>query len=151
MGDFNAKIGKDNIGKELVMGKKGLGEINEKGKLFTDFCHFNSLVIGGSVFPHQRIHKTTLISPDHQTENQIDQICIFRRSLQNVWSKMVTGKIKFMLTIYHPTAAKPGIRYNTELLRDITTKYCFQLELANKYQLLSNLIEDDATVEQMWQ
>ncbi|KAI0228799.1 hypothetical protein LSAT2_020751 [Lamellibrachia satsuma] len=46
MGDFNAKIGKDNIGKELVMEKEGLGEINENGELFTDFCHFNSLVIG---------------------------------------------------------------------------------------------------------
>ena len=40
MGDFNAKIGKDNIGKELVMGKEGLDEINENGELFTNFCHF---------------------------------------------------------------------------------------------------------------
>ena len=46
MGDFNAKIGKDNIGKELVLGKEGLREINENGELFTDFCHFNSLVMG---------------------------------------------------------------------------------------------------------
>ena len=76
MGDFNAKIGKDNIGKELVMGKEGLGEINENGELFTDYCHFNSLVTGGSVFTHKRIHKTTWISPDHQTENHIDHICI---------------------------------------------------------------------------
>ena len=68
MGDFNARIGKDNIGKELVMEKEGLGEINENRELFTDFSHFNSLVIGGSVFPHKRIHKTTWISPDHQTE-----------------------------------------------------------------------------------
>ena len=70
MGDLNANIGKDNIGKELVMGKEGFDEINENEELFTDFCHFNSLVIGGSVFPHKRIHKTTWISPDHQTEKQ---------------------------------------------------------------------------------
>ena len=162
MGDFNAKIGKDNIGKELVMGKEGVGEINKNRELFTDFCH--SLVIGGSVFPHKRIHKTTWISPDHQTENQIDHIyisSIFRRSLQDVPSKngvdvgtdhhLVTGKIKFKLKRYHPTATKQGFRYNTELLRDTTTKYSFQLELANRYQLLSNFIEDDATVEQVWQ
>ena len=35
MGDFNAKIGKDNTGKDLVMGKVGLGEMNENGELFT--------------------------------------------------------------------------------------------------------------------
>ena len=156
MGDFNAKIGKDNIEKELVMGKEGLGEINENGELFTDFCYFNILVIGGSVFPHKKIHKTTWISPDHQTENQIDHICIsstFRRSLQDVRSRrgadvgtdhhLVTRKIKFKLKRYHPMAAKPGFRYNTELLRYIKTKYIFQLELANRYQLLSNLFEDE--------
>ena len=48
------------------MGKEDLGEIYENGELFTDFCHFNSLVIGGSVFTHKRINKTTCISPDHQ-------------------------------------------------------------------------------------
>ena len=140
MGYFNAKIGKDNIGKELVMGKEGLGEINENGELFTDFCHFNILVIGGSVLPYKMIHKTTWISPHHQTENQIDHICIsntFRRSLQDVRSKrgadvgtghhLVTGKIKFKLKRYHPTAAKLGFRYNPELLTDITTKYSFQI------------------------
>ena len=139
------------------MGKEGCGEINENEELFTDFCYFNSLVIGGSVFPHKRIHKTTRISPDHQPENQTDHICS-RRSLQDVHSKrgadvgtdhhLVTGKIKFKLKRCHPKAAKPGFRYNTELFRDITTKNSFQLELAKIYKILSNLIEDDATVEQ---
>ena len=32
MGDFNAKIGNDNIGKELVMGKDGLGEISRRSR-----------------------------------------------------------------------------------------------------------------------
>ena len=97
-------------------------------------------------------------------ENQIDHIDIssaYRRSLQDVRSKrgadvgtdhhLVTGKIKFKLKGCHPTAANPGSRYNTELLKHITTMYSFQLELANRYQLLSNHIEDDATVEQVWQ
>ena len=47
----------------------------------------DKLVIGGSIYPHKRIHKATWVSPDHKTENQIDHICIskkFRRSLQDV-------------------------------------------------------------------
>ena len=41
-----------------------------------------------AAFSHTKnIHKTTWVSPDHLTENQIDHICIgkrFRRLLENV-------------------------------------------------------------------
>jgi len=87
MGDLIAKIGSDNTGREGVMGRHGEGEINSNGGLFVEMCAFNSLVIGGSIFPHQRIHKTTWVSPDHNTENQIDHIYLnkrFRRSVQDV-------------------------------------------------------------------
>ena len=56
MRDFNAKIGSDNTGREQVMGRHGEGEINANGELFVDMCGFNSMVIGGSIFPHKRIH-----------------------------------------------------------------------------------------------
>ncbi|KAJ3596328.1 hypothetical protein NHX12_002737 [Muraenolepis orangiensis] len=49
MGDFNAKIGGRNEG---VMGKHGVGKMNENGEMFVETCVNNNLVIGGSVFPH---------------------------------------------------------------------------------------------------
>ncbi|WP_353805840.1 hypothetical protein, partial [Acinetobacter baumannii] len=61
------------------MGREALGDINENGEIFTDFCAFNDLVIGGSVFPHKDIHKATWISPDGRTKNQIDFIAISRK------------------------------------------------------------------------
>ena len=75
MGDFYAKIGSDNAGREQVMGRHGDGEINASGELFVDMYAFNSMVIGSSVSPHERRHKATGVSPDHYTENQIDHIC----------------------------------------------------------------------------
>ncbi|CAH8570145.1 unnamed protein product [Schistosoma guineensis] len=72
MGDLNAKVGIDNTGYEDIMGRHGLGERNENGERFANLCAFNKLVIGGTIFPHKRIHKATWISPDHTTENQID-------------------------------------------------------------------------------
>nr|KAG5687298.1 hypothetical protein BaRGS_016899 [Batillaria attramentaria] len=50
MGDFNAKIGSDNTGYEDTMGTHGLGQMNENGERFADFCALNQLVIGGSIF-----------------------------------------------------------------------------------------------------
>ena len=70
MGDFNAKIGSDNNGYEEVMGRQGLGKMNENGKILADFYAFNYMIIGGSVFPHRRIHKATWVSPDHRKSNR---------------------------------------------------------------------------------
>ena len=53
MGDFNAKIGADNTGYDEVMGRHGLGEMNENGERFADACALNNMVIGGSVFSAQ--------------------------------------------------------------------------------------------------
>ena len=59
MGDFNAKVGSDNTGREFIMGAQGLGTRNENGELFTSFCEQTDLVIGGTVFAYRRIHKVT--------------------------------------------------------------------------------------------
>ena len=87
MGDANAKIGNENIGYENFMGQHGLGKMNDNGERLVNLCAFNNLVIGGSIFPHRRIHKATWVSPNGFTENQIDHFCIsrkFRRSMTDV-------------------------------------------------------------------
>jgi hypothetical protein len=87
IGDLNAKVGADNTNFEQVMGRHGLGTINENGERFVELCSNNNLVIGGTLFPHKRIHKVTWESPDQTTQNQIDHITInkkWRRSLLDV-------------------------------------------------------------------
>ena len=87
MGDLNAKIGRDNIGYEEVMGQYRLGVMNDNGERLADLCALNKLVLHGSLFPHRKIHKAMWLSPDQSIANQIDQFCIskkFRRSLEDV-------------------------------------------------------------------
>ena len=94
-----------------------------------------SLVIGGSVFPHKRIHKVRWIAPDHQTENQIDQIyirCTFPRSLQDIRNKLgadvgsnhhlLTSQIRLTFKNYQTIDTKPCHKYNTDLLGDQNIK-----------------------------
>ena len=61
MGDLNAKIGSDNSGYEEVMGRHGLGRMNENGEMLADFCAFNNMIIGGIArFTRQPgYHRTT--------------------------------------------------------------------------------------------
>ena len=87
LGYMDAKVGNENTGYEQVMGKHGLGTMNENGELFANFCANYNLVIGGTIFSHKKFHLSTWVSPDLKTENQIDHFCIskrFRRSLQDV-------------------------------------------------------------------
>jgi len=87
MGDFNAKIGRENTGLERVIGKHGCGEMNENGERLIDFSLECSLVVGGSLFQHKDIHKLTWKSPDGKTINQIDNLLInsrWRSSLLDV-------------------------------------------------------------------
>ena len=87
MGDFNAKVGRNNASIERIMEREELGDTNENGEELVDFCALNGLSIGGTLFPHEGVHKGTWIFPDGLTENHIDHILISRRwrtSLQDV-------------------------------------------------------------------
>ena len=154
MGDANAKVGSDNISYEEVMGKQGLGVMNDNGEIFADFCSLNDLVIGGTIFPHKDIHKATWVSPDGGTENQIDHICIsrkLRRSLQDVRvfrgadigsdHHLVIATFQLKLKRYSRNPTTKRFKFQINLLQGnkITD---FGITLKNRFQPLEHLDED---------
>ncbi|KAL5255627.1 hypothetical protein ACHWQZ_G011008 [Mnemiopsis leidyi] len=77
LGDFNARVGRDNEAHPGVIGTHSYHmESNDNGKRMLDFCAMHQLTIGGTLFEHKDIHKTTWRSPNGQTVTQIDHICI---------------------------------------------------------------------------
>ncbi|KAL5251681.1 hypothetical protein ACHWQZ_G014726 [Mnemiopsis leidyi] len=80
LGDFNARVGRDNEAHPGVIGTHSYHmESNDNGKRMLDFCAMHQLTIGGTLFEHKDIHKTTWKSPNGQTVTQIDHICISKR------------------------------------------------------------------------
>ena len=163
MGDFNAKIGNDNTGYAEVMGQHRLGDMNENGERFADWCALNNMVIGGSVFPHKKIHKATWSSPDHVTENQIDHFCInkkFRRSMEDVRVKrgadvasdhhLLVARLKLKLKRNIRATSTIRWKYNTGFLKDTQIKEEFGITLSNKFQALEALTEEADTLESKW-
>ena len=90
VGDFNAKVGREVEAFAPAIGKESLHEFsNDNGTRLTSYAITNSLIIGGTIFPHKVIHKHTWRSPDNRTRNQIDHILISRKhrnALQDVRS-----------------------------------------------------------------
>ncbi|VDP56290.1 unnamed protein product [Schistosoma margrebowiei] len=126
------------------MGRHGLGEKNENGERFANLCAFNKLVIGGTIFPHERIHKATCISPDHTTENQIDRICInkkLRRTMEEVRTRrgadiasdhhLVVSNSKLKLNM---NWTKTPHGFNTDLFRDTNKFNEFIITFNNRFQ-----------------
>ena len=74
MGDLNAKEGNNNTKREEIMGKFGIGIMNDNGERLFDFCSANGFIITGTIFPHKDIHKLTWRSPGGRTVNQVDHV-----------------------------------------------------------------------------
>ncbi|XP_059162117.1 uncharacterized protein LOC131945132 [Physella acuta] len=158
MGDMNAKIGASNEGYEICMGKEGLGEANNNGQRFREICLENGLVIGGSLFQHKEIHKSTWISPDKRTSNQIDHIAInkkWRRSMRDV--KAIRGAdvgsdhnlvlCKLQLKLKRVDRKVNHQLFDSAKLKDPTIKANFAIELKNRFSLLENLPEEDTNTQ----
>nr|KAG5713359.1 hypothetical protein BaRGS_024907 [Batillaria attramentaria] len=92
MGDFNTKIGSDNTGYEDTMVTHRLGQMKENGERFADFCALNQLVIGGSIFPHKRIHKATWRSPGHPTNCDKPSKAEIRKKIRKAIMTLRNGK-----------------------------------------------------------
>ena len=155
-GDFNAKVGREVEAYAPSIGRESLHEqSNDNGSRLASFALSNDLVIGGTIFAHKNIHKQTWKSPDNRTFNQIDHILInkkHRGALQDVRSMrgaecgsdhyMVSAKVKAKLSTNKSSPAEKIERYGVEKLLMEEKKENYQLNLSNRFQILSLLDED---------
>jgi endonuclease/exonuclease/phosphatase family metal-dependent hydrolase len=76
LGDFNAKVGKEDIFKPVI-GNESLHEAsNDKEVRVVNFATSKNLIVKSTTFPHRDIHNHTWTSPDGVTHNQIDHVLI---------------------------------------------------------------------------
>jgi hypothetical protein len=143
LGDFNAKVGRENILKPTI----GNGSLhldgNDNGVRIINFATSKNLVVKSTIFPYGNIHKYTWISPDGQTHNQIDNILINRRwhsSILEVQSfrradcdtdhYQVVRNVRERLAIKKQAAQKfDGVRFNLRKLNDLETRKQYQIEV----------------------
>jgi hypothetical protein len=69
LGDFNAKVSREDIFKSTV-GNESLHEIsNDNGVMLVNCATSKNLRVKSTMFPHHNIHKCTWTSPDGKTHN----------------------------------------------------------------------------------
>ena len=71
LGDFNAKVGKENIFKQTIGNESLHQDSNDNGVRLVNFAKSKNLVVKSTMFPHRNIHKYTWTSLDGNTHNQM--------------------------------------------------------------------------------
>ena len=84
LGNFNAKVGRENIFKPTIGNESLHQDSNDNGVGIVNFAMSKNLVVKSTMFPHRDIHKHTWTSPDGKTHNQIDHILIDRRRQSSI-------------------------------------------------------------------
>lgn len=84
IGDYNAKIGREEIYKNVTGGKSKHEYSNENGRCIIEFARENKMKIISTHFDHKDIHKATWISPSGNASNQIDHMLIEERDMRTV-------------------------------------------------------------------
>jgi len=79
LGNFNAKLGRENIFKPTTGNESLHQDSNENGVTIVNFATSKNLVVNSTMFLQRNILKYTWTSVDWKTHNQIDHILIDRR------------------------------------------------------------------------
>ena len=156
MGDFNAQINGQKHNR-ITRPHGSAQNTNDNGEHMLLLCNINGLCIGNTYFVHKTIHKKTWKSPDGETENEINYICISKRwrsALKDVRvcrgadvgsdHHFVKGKVQLKLKkLEKHNPVKP---FAIEKLKEEQTSTQFQLKLSNKFQLL----DEAGDYEEQW-
>ena len=69
LGDFNAKVGTENIFKPTIDNESLHQDSNENAFRIVNFATSKNLIFKNMTFPHRNIHKYTCTSPDGKSPN----------------------------------------------------------------------------------
>jgi endonuclease/exonuclease/phosphatase family metal-dependent hydrolase len=84
LGDFDAKIGTEDIFKPIIGNESLHGASNDNSVRLINFATSKNVIDKSTTYPHCEIHKHAWTSPDGVTHNQIDHVLKDKRRHSNI-------------------------------------------------------------------
>jgi endonuclease/exonuclease/phosphatase family metal-dependent hydrolase len=84
LGDFNAKVGREDIFKPTIGNESLHAAGNDSEVIVVNFATSEDLTVKGTMFPHRNIHGVLWTSPNGRAHSQIDHILMDGRRYSGV-------------------------------------------------------------------
>jgi endonuclease/exonuclease/phosphatase family metal-dependent hydrolase len=155
LGDFNAKVGTEDIFKPVIDNKSLHESNNDNGVRVVNFATSKNLIVKSKTFPHRDIQKHMWTSPDGVTHNQIDHVLIDKRRYSNILDVrsfrgadcdtdhcLVVAKLRERISVSKRTRQNFDLeRFDLKTFNDVEVKEKYQVEIPNRFAALESLDE----------
>lgn len=152
LGDFNARIGRDHLVWDKVIGKDGTGKTNSNGEMLLTKCAEHKLTITNTLFRQKDRKKTSWRHPRSGHWHLIDYIVVRQADAIDVqltravessdacWTdhRLIMSLMSFKIQPKKRRTEKKITKYNTNKLNQPESKAQFQKALAERIKNIPN-------------
>jgi hypothetical protein len=164
LGDFNAKVGREDIFKPTIRNESLHKISNDNGVRLVNFATCKNLRVKSAMFLHRNIHKYTWTSPDGKTHNQIDHILVDRQRHSNVLNVLsfraadcnsdhylVVAKVRERLAVNKQRSHSLHTEiYILKKFNEVEGKEQFRVEVSNRFAPLEDL-DVEVEINSAWE
>jgi hypothetical protein len=164
MGDFIAKVGREDIFRPII-GSESLHEVsNDNGVRVVSFATSKNVIVRSTTFLYRDINKHTWTSPDGIIHSQIDQVLIDKRRHANILDVrsfrganchtdhyLVVAKLRERILLSRRRRQNFGLeRFDLKKLDDAEVKEKYQVEISNRFAALESL-DESLDINNAWE